>query len=318
MSTYTGSGPYCYANSLAMALGPAAPPVAVVETLTGSAFGAQLPGGGLPFFDPYGWDPEQGLDAAVELLGLGCVRTADGSAAEAAARLRAACAVGPVLVGPVDLGLLPYRPGTPARGEGDHYVVVLDLVDGVVLLHDPEGHPYATSPLAAFTEAWRAETVEYTDVPFVMRSGFTRRREVTVERALRRSLPRAAEWLSGRGGGRPSPPGSLGGAAAVEALAELVGTGLDPAVREHLAGFAVRVGARRLADAAHCLGLLRLPEAAAEAARQARLLGGLQHPLVTGDDAALAAGLRLLAPGYERLRGRLLSAVAAGADGTPG
>lgn len=33
---YIGSGPYCYANSLAMVLGSAAPSPAVIEVLTGS------------------------------------------------------------------------------------------------------------------------------------------------------------------------------------------------------------------------------------------------------------------------------------------
>ena len=39
---YIGSGPYCYANSLAMMLGSAAPGPAVIEVLTGSPFGAEL------------------------------------------------------------------------------------------------------------------------------------------------------------------------------------------------------------------------------------------------------------------------------------
>jgi hypothetical protein len=50
---YIGSGPYCYANSLAMMLGPAAPPPSVIEVLTGSPFGIELIAGRLPFFDPY-------------------------------------------------------------------------------------------------------------------------------------------------------------------------------------------------------------------------------------------------------------------------
>ncbi|MFC8264071.1 hypothetical protein ACFUNF_42440 [Streptomyces sp. NPDC057291] len=66
MTHYIGSGPYCYANSLAMMLGEAAPPPAVIEVLTGSPFGFELIGGTLPLFDPYGWDPD--------LVGLGQVR----------------------------------------------------------------------------------------------------------------------------------------------------------------------------------------------------------------------------------------------------
>lgn len=44
MHPYIGSGPYCYSNSLAMLLGADAPPVGVIETLTGAPFGAQVEG----------------------------------------------------------------------------------------------------------------------------------------------------------------------------------------------------------------------------------------------------------------------------------
>jgi hypothetical protein len=41
------------------------------------------------------------------------------------------------------------------------------------------------------------------------------------------------------------------------------------------------------------------------AGSQARLVGGLQYPLVTGDDAAVAAMMRDLAPTYRQLRDAL-------------
>jgi hypothetical protein len=69
MHPYIGSGPYCYANSLAMLLGPDAPPPSMIEVLTGSPFGLELLAGRLPLFDPYGWDPDRGLDDAIGLLG---------------------------------------------------------------------------------------------------------------------------------------------------------------------------------------------------------------------------------------------------------
>src|SRR5690606_2272123 len=300
MIAYTGSGPYCYTHSLRMVIGPDAPPPAVVETLTGSPFGAQLVAGALPFFDPYGWEPEIGLDTAVDLLGWTCERSAGGSARAALDRLRAACAHGPVLAGPVDMGLLLYRPGTPSPGEGDHYVVVLAADGATVLLHDPHGHPYATLSARAFAEAWRADSVDYTGEPFVMRAAFARRRTVDPAAALRRSLPGAARWLAGRGD-RPVPDGSLGGAEALEAPAAQVEQGLDAQGRELPAALGVRLGARRLGDAADCLALLGVERSAAAATEQSRALGALQYPLGTGDDEGLAAGLRRAAPGYRRL-----------------
>ncbi len=89
---YIGSGPYCYANSLAMVLGSAVPEPTVIEVLTGSPFGAELIGGVTPFFDPLGWDPGVGLDAAIDLLGWTCRHSAAGSDADASARLREASA----------------------------------------------------------------------------------------------------------------------------------------------------------------------------------------------------------------------------------
>ncbi|MET7339260.1 hypothetical protein [Nonomuraea sp. NPDC005650] len=298
--TYVGSGPYCYANSLAMVLGDQAPPPAVIEVLTGSPYGMQLISGRLPLFDPFGWDPEIGLDAAIDLLGWECERVDGGSAAAALDRLRRACRNGPVLAGPLELGLLPYQPGSGKAIGADHYVVVLEVDDDTVLVHDPEGYPYATLRVGEFVEAWRAELITYLKRPFRMLHGFTRREPVTPEQALRRSLPAGRAWLAGRTDLEVSP-GTLGQAEAAERTAQLVEEGLDPEIRTLWQEFAVRVGAHRLNDLAACLSSLGLDAGAAVAAEQARIVGGLQGPLVSGDDLALATGLRRLAPTYERL-----------------
>ncbi|MFE7133018.1 hypothetical protein ACFVIM_19385 [Streptomyces sp. NPDC057638] len=313
MFTYSGSGPYCYTHAMAMAMGSAAPAPAVIETLTGSPFGMHLLGGTLPLFDPLGWDPEAGIDAALGLLGWECARDAGGTAEQALDRLRKAAAPGPVVVGPVDMGLLLYQPGTPWPRSGDdtdaadHYVVVVEVSDDTVVLHDPHGHPFATLPVPAFLAAWRAESVPYTDEPYIMRHSFTRDHVVDERDALRAMLPRAVAWLDGTGRG---PAGSVHGAEAARALAERVRQGLAPHLRSFLEVFAVRVGARRLADASGCLTRLGLADAAAVAADQARVLGGLQYPLVTGDDHALASGLLRLAPLYGHLRTELARALA--------
>lgn len=313
MLTYTGSGPYCYSNSLAMVLGPAAPSTAVIETLTGSPFGVELIGGTMPLFDPYGWHPELGLHAAVSALGLSCVRDTGGTENEALARLRAACAQGPVLAGPLEMGLLLYQHGSGTAIGADHYVVVLAVENDTVLLHDPHAHPYATLPAPAFAAAWRAETVKYTEDTYVMRSAFTQERAVDPADALWQSLPGAVQWLAGRDD-LPVPPGTLGGAAAVEALADQVAKGdLPSGTRALLGDFAVQVGAHRLNDAAACLTSLGLTTPAALLAEQSRVLGSLQYPVVSGDDQALEAGLRQLAPTYERLRTALEETVAQGA-----
>lgn len=301
MVTYVGSGPYCYANSVAMALAGAATPD-LVEFLTGSAFGFELLGGTLPLFDPYGWDPEAGLDQALDLLGVACDRTDGGTPADALARLRAAVADGPVVAGPLDMGLLLYQPGTPT-GVIDHYVLVLGVDGDTVRLHDPHGHPYATLPADAFVTAWRGAGLPYLTAEYRMRSGFRTVRAVSADAARHASLAYAAAWLSD--GHRPAPPGTLGGAAGLHRLADQADVGLPDDTRAHLTYFAVRCGARRLSDAARHLAELGRTDAAATADDQARLVGALQYPLVTGDDAAVAAILRDLAPTYATLRAAL-------------
>jgi len=297
---YIGSGPYCYANSLAMVLGADAPPPSAIEVLTGSPFGFHV-GDGLAWFDPLGWDPDQGFDLAIDLLGWTCERASGGSAADAVERLRAAD--GPVFVGPVEFGLLLHHPGSGQVIDSDHFMVVTAVTDGVVHFHDPHGFPYATLPVDEFGAAWESVTFEYSAEPFTMRSRFRRVREVAVTDALRASLPAARRLLS--------PDGERPGAA-VERFAGLVAAGLSPQHEAHLVHFAVRVGARRLADAAMWLARLGLAAAAAVAERQARLVGGLQYPLVRGDRERVLELLGRLAPTYEELGYAMRSAPADG------
>ena len=80
------------------------------------------------------------------------------------------------------------------------------------------------------------------------------------------------------------------------------GNGLEPWQHGHLGYFAIRVGARRLTDAATCLALIGENKAADIADEQARLVGALQHPLVTDDHPTVTRLLRRLAPTYEQLR----------------
>ncbi|MFC7327582.1 hypothetical protein [Marinactinospora rubrisoli] len=300
---YRGSGPYCYSNCLTMVLGADAPDTAVIETVTGSPFGMQLIGGSVPFFDPYGWNPDLGIDDALAVLGWTAETTSEEDADAALDRLRARLADGPVLAGPVEMGLLRYQPGKTGPIGADHYLIVLAVDDEHVTVHDPQGYPYARSPLADFAAAWRADTIDY-GRPHTMRANFTRRTRVEPTDAIAASVPRAISWLAGEGA-RHAPPGGLGNGDAALALAERVESGCDDALREHLVHFAVRVGARRLSDAAACLHLAGYTRAAGIAAEQARLIGAVQYPLVTGDDRSAAATLRTLAPTYGELRAAL-------------
>jgi hypothetical protein len=296
---YIGSGPYCYANSLAMIMGSGSPDPSAIEVLTGSPFGVCLLDGAMPFFNPPGWDPPIGLEAAIDLLGWTCEQSSGGSAAEAIERLQAASAGGPVLVGPVEFGLLLHHPGSGTAIGSDHFVVVTAVERDTVRFHDPHGHPHATMPASDFAAAWRAETIGYHPEPYTMRASFRAVSHVDLPTALRRSLPAAVRWLTT---GEAATSRTLAGAAACQRLADLADTRLEPWQRDHLGYFAIRVGARRLADAATWLKWIGATTAAEIADGQARLVGGLQHPLVTDDRTAMTGILRQLASTYEHLR----------------
>lgn len=301
---YVGSGPYCYSNSFAMLLGAQAPSTAVIEVATAGPFGMQLIGGTLVFFDAYGWDPERGFDQALAAIGWTSAVSKGGDAETALARLAAAVRQGPVWVGPVEMGHLRHQPEMTGPIGADHFVVALDVDDERVLVHDPHGFPYAEVPVGDFMTAWRAETISYGD-PYTMRTGFAKVAEVSDAAAIRSVIPAAIGWLS-MSTDVEMPPGSLGNGAAAERVAELVEAGAGDGLREHLMYFAIRVGARRLSDTADCLLLAGYDEAAGIAAEQARLVGSLQHPVVTKDFPAAAATLRRLAPTYDRLRAALV------------
>ncbi|MEU4194418.1 hypothetical protein AB0E69_21150 [Kribbella sp. NPDC026611] len=267
-------------------------PPEAIEVLTGSPFGMQFEDSGLAFFDPPGWNPDLGLDAAIELMGWTCERSEGGTPGEALERLRAACADGPVLVGPVDIGLLTHQPWAAGTAiGGDHWVVVLEVGDTVVM-HDPEGFPYATLPIDQFVQSWRAEKLACAG-PYVLRTGFRRLREVAVEDALRASIPRAVEWLS-----KDSATHALRLAAQLE-------DGIDVQLLQMLGGFILRSGARRLDDAGTWLERIGAEAAARISRGQARLLGRAQFPLVRGELFAAAEIIREFAPGYARMHATL-------------
>jgi mutator family transposase len=184
---------------------------------------------------------------------------------------------------------------------------ITDDVEELLAFYDyPAGHWIhlrTTNPIESTFSTVRHRT-KITRGPGSRAAGLAMAFKLDAATALRRALPMAAHWLAGDAG-LPVPPGSLGGAAALERLAELVETGLEPWQHAHLGYFAIRVGARRLADAAVCLAYIGENKAAGLADEQARLVGALQHPLVTGDRATVARLLRRLAPTYDQLRASL-------------
>lgn len=149
-------------------------------------------------------------------------------------------------------------------------------------------------------KAWRAEQIPWIDPPFVMRTDFVQVRDTDIDGALRASLPNAVRWLS-NDCDASVPPGTLGTAEAMERLAVMTEEGLPADVRGHLIYFAVRVGARRLNDAAAALARIGAEVAAQIASDQSRALGSLQYDLIVRDKHKAAATIRSMAPSYAKL-----------------
>ena len=290
---YVGSAPLCYTNTLVMTLDDPALQPSLIETLTSSAFGYQLLAGEMPFTDPFGWDPEEGIDQALRLLGYEWQTHHAANSSDAMDLLRAEVErQRPVFVGPLDMGLLAHQPGSDRATGADHYVAVLDVTEDTVWMHDPQGHPWAALPIEVFVEAWRADEIDYVP-PFTYRSGVTRTLDVPTEDALRGMLPEAISWAQGRD--LPVPPGTVGGAAALMEMADRCDQGLSDDLRDVLINFSLRLGARRRQDAATWLARIDEIEIATNLQQQARILGGLQYPTVTHQWSKVADGFRLLA-----------------------
>lgn len=297
---YVGSGPYCYTNSLVAVLGADSPPDYVVETLTGSPFGFQLIAGRVPLFDPYGWDPDVGLDQALRLLGFTSDRLTFDAAEDACAALRAELRAGPVMLGPLEMGLLRHQPDAKGPVGADHFVLALQVDENGVTFHDPHGYPWSRLPTEVFCAAWEGGSVAYANGAYPMRAGIRRVRQRGVDGAVRELLPEAAAWLCGRD--VVMPPGSLGGSEGLEQLAQMATEGLPADMNQMLTSFALRLGTRRRVDGATSLAKIGEHTAAALLQDQAKTVGAAQYHAVVGDNAALAAAFRRLARLHDALR----------------
>jgi len=197
-SLYSGSGAYCYANSLHMCLGAAGfdavPGPGFLECLTTMPFGAgyiRLEQGALPLLSPVTVDPDAGLTRALAALGWTCQEGQGGDEAEALDRLREGLMHGPVVLGPLDMGYLSYHPDCAHQPDADHHIAVLALEDDHALVHDPDGYPYAVLPLADLLTSWRADSIDWKRGAYRMRYAFRQQHPRSRGDMIRRTLPLA-------------------------------------------------------------------------------------------------------------------------------
>ena len=193
MSMYFGDVSLCYTNSLAMALDSFGFDVRPerLEALMVMGNGAGImkddPRHPLVFFD--NGEPDVSISNCLRILGFAWeeffVEEPVADLAEVRDRLTCMLEKGPVVAGPLDMGLLTYNPNYQGLGGVDHFVCVLGLDGGRVHLHDPAGFPCMSMDFDDFAKAWEAQAISYRRGSFSMWGGFTRVREPEGEEVYR-------------------------------------------------------------------------------------------------------------------------------------
>ena len=65
------------------------------------------------------------------------------------------------MLGPLDMGELPYHPSARGANGVDHFVLALHTEDGAVVVQDPAGYPAMPIDVEALDRAWWADLIEY-------------------------------------------------------------------------------------------------------------------------------------------------------------
>jgi hypothetical protein len=305
MLTYYGIAKRCYSNSAAMLLSSLHEEVApsLIEALTGMGLGAmQIPDGPL-FFDQYA--PDLGLSAALTLLGFDYTeRSCPEDAPPPFDTLRSDLEAGPVLLGPVDYGCLPYIPGHEYGAGSDHYIVAYAMDDATVRLHDPAGFPHVSLSLTELANAWRGERIGYRRGAFRCWRAPRRTSHPTADELYAAALSHFRHVYSGAGAG----PGWLLGADAICGLAERARNGgLSDGERGLMIHFSLALGASRAQDYAQFFAS-RDARLASLKERQSELFGAAHTLAMRRDDTSLANTLTELAGAEQQFRAALLTA----------
>ena len=278
MLGYIGNGPYCYANSGAMLLESVGESVEprLLEVLSGVGLGAFWVAESQTLFLS-GWasPPDVGVSGSFGLLGFEVAEEAESDGAPMPSHaLTRQLEEGPVMLGPLDMGELPYHPDSRGANGVDHFVLALDVEDGAIVVHDPAGYPAIPIDIEALDRAWKAELIPYRRGAYRRWHSPTRVKKPTQEEIAEAAIQSFAQSY---GDSKATVhPGIVIGPEAIEALVatikdrELAQQGL-----EHLRRFALPLGTRRALDFAWFLRDVA-PKLADLKSRQAWRLGRAQ------------------------------------------
>ena len=298
MSMYFGDVSLCYTNSLAMALdsyGFDARPERL-EALMVMGNGATIvedhPRHPIVFFD--NGMPDASISNCLRMLGFTWedffVEEPAADLGEVRDRLTRMLERGPVVAGPLDMGLLTYNPNCQGLGGVDHFVCVFALTGTRVRLHDPAGFPCMSMEFQDFAKAWEARAISYRRGSFSMWGAFTRVREPTEEEVYREvSSIMRKRYEAGEQG-------------VIHAYARAIGSnGMSSQQKQMHQYFSFRLAAARSIYAARFLAD-HDPERAQLKERIASLFGQAHLDNLAGDNEALAHTLEGIADLDDRFR----------------
>lgn len=171
---YSGKATFCHTHALLSLLSSTEkmPNPWLLECLTTVPFGiVHILGDPNRLIDSY-FDPDKGLDRALESLGISfetCSWPPGYKCHEAIQLLDRWCDKSPVLIGPINMGDLPYYFHRELYTHVDHYIVVRRKKNGEYLITDPEGFPLVFISEGTLLDAWRGDKIPEGRGAFVIR-----------------------------------------------------------------------------------------------------------------------------------------------------
>ncbi len=156
-------------------------------------------------------------------------------------------------------------------------MVVLALQDDHVFLHDPIGYPCVELSVPEFLQSWKAERIDYSDVPYTMRADFRQVRQVSRAEMITHTLPIIRQNVQNQEEHLPSGSTIYGGMQVFTRLAQDLRKPVPASLANHLYRFALPLAARRALDAAAFLQEAGKPNAATYLQEQAQLFGLAQY-----------------------------------------
>lgn len=304
---YIGNGAYCYTDSISMLLASSGEKISpsIIEVLTGVGLSAFLMKENNFLFFSFAL-PDKELSRALKILGFSCKeRIIPKTEPVPIEKLKEDLQKSPVVLGPIDMGYLMYNPRYQYLGGVDHFVLVYDIDDKAIYLHDPAGFPCAFLVHRELELAWKSKRIFY---------GRENYRYWTVPRRIKNPSKKdiyiqAIEYFKSiyrKSEEKSALNNLIVGKEAILTSAQRFQN--QKATREeidHLIYFALPLGARRALDFASFFDF-RDANLASLKRRQAKLFGRCHTLAVAKEWTLLAESLKELAEIEEDFKSKLL------------